>query len=157
MEEVQVRRSRRVSVLAAVVGVAGLAVTMMVDFVRTPFTMALCVVAILVGLFGAIDRRVKLGISDGGVYYSEWGPSVTPWLEFSGFRWKTWRGQPYLQLVPRRPLDLVVGFSRVGKINHRSQELLRIPRFSIAVNALDLSNDRLEELIARHLPNLPAL
>lgn len=156
MEEVQVRRSRRVSVLAAVVGVAGLAVTMMVDFVRTPFTMALCVVAILVGLFGAIDRRVKLGISDGGVYNAEWGPSVTPWLEFSGFRWKTWRGQPYLQLVPRRPSDLVVGFSRVGKINHRSQELLRIPRFSIAVNALDVTNDRLEELFARHLPNLPA-
>jgi hypothetical protein len=130
---------------------------MMVDFVRTPFTMALCVVAILVGFFGAIDRRVKLGISDGGVYYSEWGPSITPWLEFSGFRWKTWRGHPYLQLVPRRPSDLVVGFSRVGKINHRGQELLRIPRFSIAVNALDVTNDRLEELIARHLPNLPAL
>lgn len=156
MEEVRVRRSRKVAVLAALVGLAGLSVTLLVDFVRTPFVTVLCAVAILVGLFGMIDRRVKLRISEEGVRYSEWGPSVVPWLEFSGFRWATWRGQPYLQLLPRRTSELVAGFSKVGRINHRSQELLRIPRFSIAVNALDVKAERLEELVAEYLPQLPA-
>ncbi len=156
MEEVRIRRSRRVAAVAATVGVGGLALTLAVDFVRTPLTTALCAVAVVVGVLGMIDRRVKLLLSEDGVRYSEWGSSVIPWLEFSGFRWAAWRGQPYLQLLPRRPSQLVADFSKVGRINHRSRELLRMPRFGIAVSALEVTAPRLAELVARYLPELPA-
>ncbi|MCP4203091.1 MAG: hypothetical protein GY769_14310 [bacterium] len=156
MEEARIRRSSRVAVVAVVAGAAGLAVTLLVDFVRTPITTVLCAVAILVGLFGMIDRRIKLRISAEGLRYEDWGPSTIPWQEFSGYRWATWRGQPYLQLLPRRPTELVAGFSRVGKLNYHSGQWLRIPAFSISANPLDITTARLEALAARNLPELPA-
>ena len=155
MEEIQIRRSRAGALVTLGVGVAGLAAWLLVDFLRTPFIAFLMVMTILVGLVALIDRRVKLSFSEAGICYAGWGPAVVPWDEFSGFRWTSWRGQPYLQLFPRRPTELVAGFSAVGKLNHYCAGLVRIPRFSIAANQLEVSDSVLTDLTARYLPEQP--
>ncbi len=155
MEEIQIRRSRAAALVTLGVGVAGLAAWLLVDFLRTPFIAFLMVMTLLVGLVALIDRRVKLSFSEAGIRYAGWGPAIVPWDEFAGFRWASWRGQPYLQLFPRRPTELVPAFSAVGKLNHYCAGLVRIPRFSIAANQLEVSDSVLTDLTARYLPEQP--
>ena len=155
MEEVQIRTSRRLGVFALAAGGFGLAVTLAVEFMRTP----LLIMAVLGLIFSAIlllvDRRVKLAFSEAGIRYSRWGPSVVPWREFAGYRWVKWRHQPHLQLLPRRPSELVAGFSLYGKLNRFCYRLLRMPSFSIAATQLEVRDSQLEELVARYLPEQP--
>ncbi len=156
MEEVQIRTSRRLGVFALGAGGIALAVILAVEFMRTP----LLIVAVLALIFSAIlllvDRRVKLAFSDAGIRYSRWRPSAVPWHEFAGYRWVKWRHQPHLQLLPRRPSELVAGFSPYGKFNHFCYGLLRMPPFSIAATQLEVHDSQLEELVARYLPEHPA-
>lgn len=156
MEEVRIRGSRRVAAITLVVGCVGLAAVGAIDLLRKPFTVAVFVVAVLVGGLSLLDRRVKLFLSSAGVRYARWGPSTLPWHEFTSFRWATWRGQPYLQLLVRRPSHLVTTFSPLGKLNYYSSRLLRIPPFSIATIPLEVTPAVLAELIARHLPEAPS-
>ena len=155
MEEVRIRRSRAAALATLGIGLACLAALLAIDFLRTPFVVFVVMMAILVGLAALIDRRVKLSFSEAGIRYAGWGPAVVPWDEFAGFRWASWRGQPYLQLFPRRPTELIAGFSAVGKLNHYCAGLVRIPRFSIAANQLEVSDSMLAELMARYLPEQP--
>lgn len=156
METVRVRRSRGVALATLVVGLAGLAAALAVDFLRKPLVLIVMIVAILVGVTAWVDRRVKLVLSDAGIRYAGWGGAVVPWREFAGYRWTHWRGQPYLQLLPRRPTELVAGFSAMGKLNHSCAGWLRMPRFGIGASGLAVSETVLTELIARHLPEQPA-
>lgn len=155
MEEVRIRRSRGVALATLAVGSVGLAAVVAVGFLRRPFVVFLVTVAILVGLAALIDRRVKLSFSPAGIRYSGWGAAVIPWEEFAGFRWTRWRGQPYLQLFPRRPTELVAGFSPVGKVNDTFGGWLGMPRFGIASGGLEVSESTLTELAARYLPEQP--
>jgi len=156
MEEVQIRTSRRLGVFSLAASGLGAAVILAVEFMRIP----LLIVAVLALMFSAIlllvDRRVKLAFSDAGMRYSRWRPSVVPWHEFAGYRWVKWRHQPHLRLLPRRPSELVAGFSPYGKFNHFCYGLLRMPPFSIAASQLEVHDSRLEELVARYLPEQPA-
>ncbi len=156
MEEVQIRTSRRLGVFALAASGLGVALVLAVEFMRTP----LLIGAVLALMFSAIlllvDRRVKLAFSDAGIRYSSWGPSVVPWHEFAGYRWVKWRHQPQLQLLPRRPSELVAGLSPYGKFNHFCYRLLRMPPFSIAALQLEIHDSRLAELVARYLPEHPA-
>ena len=156
MEEVQIRTSRRLGVFSLAASGLGAAVILAVEFMRIP----LLIVAVLALMFSAIlllvDRRVKLAFSDAGMRYSRWRPSVVPWHEFAGYRWVKWRHQSHLQLLPRRPSELVAGFSPYGKFNHFCYGLLRMPPFSIAASQLEVHDSRLEELVARYLPEQPA-
>lgn len=156
MEEVQIRKSRRVGVLALAIGVLGLPVVLVLESARRPMFIVVVLALVLSGVFPLVDRRVKLGLSQAGIRYSRWGPSVVPWHEFAGYRWARWRKQPHLQLSPRRPSELVAGFSSYGKLNHLCYRLLRMPQFSIAAIQLEVRDSQLEELVARYLPAEPA-
>lgn len=155
MAEFRFRKSRRVALVALGIGLAGLAAVLAVDLLRKPMVIFVVAVAILAGLAAWLDRRVKLALSEAGIRYSGWGPAVVPWDEFSGYRWTSWRGQPYLQLFPRRPTELVAGFSPVGRLNHACAGWLRMPRFSVAAAGLDAPVAVLNELVARRLPEQP--
>jgi hypothetical protein len=155
MEEVRFRRSRRLSALTLVVGCVVLVALLAIEFLRTPLLIGVCVAAVLVGAITLFDRRVQLSLSQAGVRYSRWGPAVVAWQEFAGFRRATWRGQPFLQLVPRRPSELVASFTPLGKVNHYCYRLLRMPPFGIAVMPLEVHESVLEELTAKFLPEQP--
>ncbi len=134
------------------VGLAGAALVLTNELFHTPFFAVVCGAAILWGLIGLLDRRVQLALSDEGIRYRRWGPTVVPWHEFSGFRWVTWRHSRQLQLVARRPSELPEGFSRLGRLNHLCCRLLRMPAFSIAVPPLAIAEFELEAWVSRHLP-----
>ena len=155
MEEVQIRKARAVGVLALAFGVLGLGVVLVFESARRPLFIVVVLALVFSGVFPLVDRRVKLGFSEAGIRYSRWGPSVVPWHEFAGYRWAKWRHQPHLQLLPRRPSELVAGFSSYGKLNHFCYRLLRMPQFSIAATQLEVRDSRLEELVARYLPAEP--
>lgn len=155
MEEVQIRGSRAAALAALSVGVAGLVALLLVEFLRTPLLTFVVLVTLLAGLFALFDRRVKVSFSDAGIRYSGWGRGVVPWHELAGYRWTTWRHQAYLQLFPRRPTELVAGFSPVGKLNHFCARLVRMPPFSIGAYQLEVSAAKLTELTARYLPEQP--
>lgn len=155
MAEVQIRASRRLGAIALAVGALGL-IVIAVDLVRTPVFLLAVGALFFSGLGLLLDRRVKLALSKAGIRYSRWGPSIVPWHEFSGYRWATWRQQPYLQLLPRRPTELVAGFSAYGKLNHFCYQVARMPPFSIAVAHLEINDGDLKGLVARYLPEQPA-
>ncbi|MDX1503677.1 MAG: hypothetical protein R3325_15065 [Thermoanaerobaculia bacterium] len=137
------------------VGLGGLLLVALLDFLRTPLVVFAVSVATLVGLFAALDRRVKLAISDAGVRYCEWGRAEIPWHEFSGYRWSRWRSQPHLQLVPRRPTELLATFSAVGRLHHYAGRLAGMPPFALRPSRLAISDAALDELLAAHLPLQP--
>ncbi len=155
MAEVQIRASRGLGVLALAVGLLG-AVLVAIGFLRTPVFLLAVAALLFSGLGLLLDRRVKLAISDEGIRYARWGPAIVPWHEFSGFRRTSWRQQPHLELVPRRPTELVESFSAYGKLNHLSYRLARMPPFSIAVTQLAIHDGELAALLARYLPEEPA-
>lgn len=149
--EVYIRNSRKVFHVALVVGCIGLVLAGLFEIFRAPYAIVVFIVAALVGAIGVFDRQVKLTLSNSGIRYTQWGPAVIPWYEFSVYRWETWRRDPYLQLVPRRPSQLVEHFSQVGKLNHRLARIVGIPVFSIAVTSLDISEWKLAEHISQYL------
>ncbi len=151
MEEVVIRGHRGVYLLVLGVGALGLALAAS-ELFRGPWALLVFSVATLLGLVGALDRRVKLSLSEAGIRYARWGPAVVPWHEFSGYRRVFWRGSPYLELVPRRPIELVAGFSWLGRLNHRSAGLVRMPRFALQVTSLAASESALVEALGRYLP-----
>lgn len=155
MSRVEIGGNRKGALIALGVGLAGLLLVATVELMRSPFVIVLVAVAFLVGLVAALDRRAKLRISDEGVRWAEWGPVVVAWHEFSGYRWTRWRGQPHLQLVPRRPSELVASFSALGRLNHHSGRLVGMPPFAIRASRLAVSDAYLTELVSAHLPEQP--
>ena len=156
MDEAQIRGSKGAGWVALAIGIGALAVVSAVDFLRTPVVVLPAIVATLSALALLLDRRVKLSLSPEGIRYSGWSRDRIPWEELSAYRLQRWRGQPYLQLVPRRPSELVGSFSPVGRLNHAAARLLRMPSFSIGISQLEVSESALAERIAVHLPGLPA-
>jgi len=152
INEVYIRNSRKVFQVALVAGCIGLVLAGLFELFRAPYAIVAFIVAALVGAIGVFDRRVKLRLSDAGIRYAQWGPADVPWHEFSAYRWVTWRRYPYLQLVSRRPSQLIGRFSRVGRLNHRLARIVGIPVFSIAVTPLEISGMELASHISRHLP-----
>ncbi|MFQ5528227.1 MAG: hypothetical protein ACE5GX_18485 [Thermoanaerobaculia bacterium] len=155
LEEVRIRSSRRMGVFALGIGGLGLALVAF-GLLQTPLFIFAVGTLIFSGLLLLIDRRVKLVFSEAGIRYARWGPSVVPWHEFAGYRWVQWRHQSQLQLLPRRPSELVDGFSAYGKLNNFCYRLLRLPPFSIAAQQLEALNSELEEFVRRYLPEQPA-
>lgn len=155
MNRVEIRGNRKGALITLGLGLAGLVLVAVLEPLRTPYVTIAVSLAFLVGLVAALDRRVKLAISDDGVRYAEWGRAVVPWHEFSGYRWTSWRGQPCLELAPRRPSELVAGFSAVGKLNHHAGRLVGMPPFAIRASRLAASDAALTKLVGAHLPHQP--
>ncbi len=151
---INVYSSRAVAVLVLAIGVICLALAALWEPLRTPYALAVFVVAALVGAWMLFDPRVRLTISDEGIRYADWGPALVPWREFSGYVWTSWRHNPYLQLIPRRPSQLVERFSRVGRFNHHLGRLVGIPSFSIAVTPLEISERELTAHVAQYLTSV---
>lgn len=150
--ELAARSSRAVGLVLLAVGGLALALAALWDPLRTPFRLSLVGIVVLLGAWRLLDRRVRLAITPDGIRYADWGPAVVPWQEFSGYTWIRWRQNPYLQLQPRRPSELVATFSPLGRLGHLGARWLRMPPFTIAVTPLDLSQAALEKAVARHLP-----
>ena len=149
---IEARSSRELGYLAAGIGGLGLAGAAIWEPLRAFYPVLVFCVACAVGVWRILDRGVRLEVSDAGVRYADWGRIVVPWREFSGYRWCRWQGNPHLQLVPRRPSDLLAGFSFFGRLNCRAARLVRMPAFAIATTPLDVGEAELEEVVARHLP-----
>ena len=122
---------------------------------RRAYSILVFSTAFLVGAAGLLDRRARLALSPEGIRYLRWGRSVIPWQEFRGYRWTSWRGQPYLQLLPHRPAELTKRLSTLGRFEHFCARLLRAPLFAIAVVPLAASNDALEAGIGRFVEHHP--
>jgi hypothetical protein len=150
--ELEARSSRAVGFVLLAVGGLALAVAAVWDPLRTPLRLSLVAIVGLLGAWRLLDRRVRLAITPDGIRYADWGPALVPWQEFSGYAWTRWRQNPYLQLIPRRPSELVATFSALGRLGHLGARWLRMPRFSIAVTPLDVSHAALDEAVSRHLP-----
>ncbi len=150
--ELQIRGNRLMFLLVLAIGCVGLALAAAFETFQGPFSLFLFVVAALLGLTGVLDRRVKLSLSKTGIRYTRWGPEILPWVEFSGYRLVTWRRNPYLQLVPHRPSELLSSLSWIGRLNNRCARLIRAPYFSIAITPLDISESDLVDYAARFLP-----
>ena len=148
--------ARKVIGLSYWFSLPALAVVLVFESMRRPLLIVVLLALVLSGVLLLVDRRVKLVLSEAGIRYSRWGPSFVPWSEFAGYRWARWRSQPHLQLSPRRPSDLVAGFSPYGKLNHFCYRLLRMPQFSVAASQLEVDDSQLEESVARFLPQEPA-
>lgn len=150
--ELQIRSSRAVGFAALAIGALGLVLAVLWEPLRGPLPLAVFGVAILVGVWRVLDRRVRLEISPDGIRYADWGAALVPWEEFSGYTWTSWRQNLYLQLNPRRPSEMVASFSWVGRLNHFAAGWTRMPRFAIAITPLDLGEVDLDEAVARYLP-----
>lgn len=155
MGELRVGNSRAIMAGALALGALCLLGAALFEPLRGTFKLLLFGVLFLVGLVGCLDRRIKLEITGAGVRYAGFGPAVLPWHEFSGFRWKTWRGSPYLQLTPRRPTEVLHQFSALGKLNHYAARLVGTPVFAIRVAPLAVPPDEVAAHLGAHLPELP--
>lgn len=147
--ELRVGGSRAVAAVALALGCLGLALAATTELFRGPYTLLVFVTALLVGVVGLLDRRARLALSPMGIQYLRWGPRIIPWGEFCGYRWRRWRGQPYLQLLPHRPAELRRAFSALGRFELLCARLLHAPVFAIAVVPLGVTNDALEARIAK--------
>lgn len=145
----KVRGSRAVAGVVLGIGCLGLALAATTQLFRAPTSILVFATAFLVGAASLLDRRARLTLSPAGIRYLRWGRSVIPWQEFRGYRWASWRGQPYLQLLPHRPAELTQAFSALGRFEHFCARLLRAPLFAIAVTPLAAANDALEAGIGR--------
>jgi len=150
--ELQVRSSRAVGFVALAIGGAGLVLAALWEPLRGPFPLAVFGVAMLVGVWRVLDRWVRFAISADGIRYGDWGSALVPWEEFSGYTWTSWRQNRYLQLIPRRPTELVATFSLTGRLGHHGAGWVRMPRFAIAVTPLDIGEAELEKAVGQHLP-----
>jgi hypothetical protein len=150
--EFRIRSSRAVGFVALAIGGAALALAVVWPPLRRPFWLVLFAIAILVGVWRILDRRVRLAISAEGIRYADWGRAVVPWEELSGYAWTSWRQNRYLQVIPRRPTQLVATFSPLGRLAHLFAGWIRMPRFAIAVTPLDIGEAALDAAISRHLP-----
>jgi hypothetical protein len=150
--ELEVRSSRAVGLFALALGGLGLLAAAAWEPLRSPLHLFVFAALTAVGAWRGLDRRVRLRVSAEGIRYADWGPAVIPWHEFSGYAWRTWRGSPYLQLVPRRPSELVATFSPLGRLSHAAARLVRMPAVAIAVTPLHVSARELESAVAGHLP-----
>jgi hypothetical protein len=119
---------------------------------RTPYLIIVSGAALLLGVVGIFDRRIKLTVLDDGIRYAQWGSAVIPWQEFSAYRWAAWRRNPYLQLVPLQSIRVLNSFSLLGKLNHRLAGMIGVPEFSIAVTPLAVSEAQLADGISKYLP-----
>ena len=145
----EIRGSRAVAGGVLAIGCVGLLLAATTELFRAPYSILVFATAFLVGAAGLLDRRASLTLSPAGIRYLRWGRSVVPWQEFRGYRWASWRSQPYLQLLPHRPAELAQGFSTLGRFEHLCARLLRAPLFAIAVVPLAVTNDALEQGIGR--------
>lgn len=152
MNELQVRNSNAVFKVVLFIGAAGLVVAYFVSGARTSALVFVCQIAVLVGIAGLLDRRVKLHVSETGIRYAQWGPELIPWGQFSACRRVSWKSNAYVQLLPVMPETVLNSLSRGGKLNQRIAEMMGIPAFGIAVTPLEITEEELVNAIARYLP-----
>ena len=149
------RNSRGAGLLLMAIGALGFLGAALWPPLSFPYALALFGVAALVGVWQYFDRRIKLELSPSGFRYAGWGTVKIPWREFSGFRWSSWRSNPYLQLYPRRPDHVLEQFSALGRINHSAGAMVRIPPFSVAVTPLDVAQGDIEYVLSKYLSRTP--
>jgi hypothetical protein len=83
------------------------------------------------GVATAWDRRAKLGVSRYGLWYFRWGRTVFPWSDFHGWRLVRHGSATFLQLVPKRPEEIITRFSRWARFDKRFEAKFGQPPFSI--------------------------
>ena len=103
------------------------------------FIVAAAVLA--VGLCGALDRRVRLVLDRGGVWYRDWGIGTVPWREISRASLGGTHMKAYLGIEVREMAGFLASLTASERKHVHHNRLVRLPVLHVPQGALDAPLD----------------
>ncbi len=94
-----------------------------------------------VGLFGALDRRVRLVLDRGGVWYRDWGIGTVPWREISHASLGGAHMKTYLGIEVRDMAGFLASLTASERKHVHHNRLVRLPVLHVPQGALDAPLD----------------
>lgn len=104
LKVLELRNNRRLGVLTAVVSIPAIVVGL---WGRAYVPLGFGTVALLVGLWNLLDRRVKLRVDELGIRYARWGGILLQWAEIEAVETRTFRGVAHVCIVPVNPAGVL--------------------------------------------------
>jgi hypothetical protein len=105
-------------------------------------------VALPWGAWFVLDRRVKLRIDTIGIRYSRWGDMTLQWAELAGVEIRTFRGAPFIYLLPEPGAGLRTRLPLLWRLAGKFSKLARADEFSISGAGLEHGAWQLYEAIS---------
>ncbi len=130
----ELRNNRRLGWLTLGVSVPALALGLWAGSAPALFAGA---VALFVGLWNLLDRRVKLRVDEVGILYARWGETPVQWSEIAGFETKKLRGVEQVAIVPRDPELLLQRMTAPQRLASRLASLGWRSRFVLSTAGLE--------------------
>ncbi len=103
--------------------------------------LALAAVVLAVVLRGALDRRARLVLDEGGVWYRDWGIGTVPWREIAHASLGGTRTKTYVGIELRDTASFLAGLTASERKHLHHNRLVRLPVLQVPQGALDATLD----------------
>ena len=103
--------------------------------------LALAVAVLAVVLRLALDRRARLVLDGGGVWYRDWGIGTVPWREIAHASLGGARTKTYLGIELRDAVGFLAGLTASERKHLHHNRLVRLPVLRVPQGALDTPLD----------------
>ena len=100
LEVLELRNNRRLGVLTVTFSIPAILIGLWGQEI-VPLTVG--GIALLIGFWNFLDRRVKLRVDELGIRYSRWGNILLQWAEIEGIETRTFRGVEQVCVIPSNP------------------------------------------------------
>ncbi len=147
LEVLELRTSRRLGAITAVVSAAVLAVGV---WMQAPVAIVIGVAGLGIGFWSLLDRRVKLRIDEVGILYVRWGHTPVQWSEIAAIEKRTFRGVEQVCIVPVQPSLIVERMPAQARWASWIAARVWSCRFVISTAGLEQGTPWLIELMRRY-------
>ncbi len=105
--------------------------------------LAVAVLAVVVVLRGVLDRRARLVLDGGGVWYRDGGIGTVPWREIAHASLGGARMKTYLGIELRDTVGFLAGLTASERKHLHHNRLVRLPVLHVPQGALDAPLDEI--------------
>ena len=103
--------------------------------------LAVAVLAVVVVLRGVLDRRARLVLDGGGVWYRDWGIGTVPWREIAHASLGGVHTKAYLGIELSDTVGFLAGLTASERKHLHHNRLVRLPVLRVPQGALDTPLD----------------
>lgn len=147
LERLELRNNRRLGVMTIMASLPAIAVGI---WSQDNIPLFFGVVALLVGLWNLLDRRVKLRVDELGIRYARWGNILLQWAEIQAVETRTFRGVEHICIIPAYPSRVLDRMPLINWLMSWMGALGWKSRFIISTAGMEQGTEALLKVIQKY-------
>jgi len=134
LEVLELRNNRRLGILTVTFSIPAILIGLWGQEI-VPLTVG--GIALLIGLWNLLDRRVKLRVDELGIRYSRWGNILLQWAEIEAIETRAFRGIDQVCIIPINPSNVLERMPFINRLMSWIAEKGLSSRFVISTAGME--------------------